>query len=183
MHVVFCVFHVFFLRQKRYASEFRYRNPVLSKGDVVLVTSQSGETADTLAAVRQAHENGVLALGVVNMVGSTIARETDAGVYLHAGPEIGVASTKAFTAQVMVLAMIALKLGRERGALDEEAFLAHLEALAAIPKQIEALVADAADDMVTACKVFRYAQNFLFLGASLSLSLSLSLSVSHHAIS
>ncbi|MEM6337515.1 MAG: glutamine--fructose-6-phosphate transaminase (isomerizing), partial [Bacteroidota bacterium] len=102
-----------------YASEFRYRKPILYPDDVVIVISQSGETADTLAAVREAKRQGVLALGVCNVVGSTIARETDAGVYLHAGPEIGVASTKAFTAQVTVLTLIALRLAAERGTLSK----------------------------------------------------------------
>src|SRR5207237_9928308 len=95
-----------------YASEFRYRNPLVEEGTVIVAISQSGETADTLAAVREAKEKGALALGVVNSVGSTIARETDAGIYLHAGPEIGVASTKAFTCQIVVLAMMAIYLGR-----------------------------------------------------------------------
>ena len=99
-----------------YASEFRYRDPILrAESDIVMVTSQSGETADTLAAVRHAKAAGVFTFGVVNVIGSTIARETDAGAYLRAGPEIGVASTKAFTAQVTVLAMFALRLGALRG--------------------------------------------------------------------
>src|SRR5207237_3485692 len=97
-----------------YASEFRYRNPLVEEGTVVVAISQSGETADTLAALREAKEKGALALGVVNSVGSTIARETDAGIYLHAGPEIGVASTKAFTCQIVALAMMAIYLGLRR---------------------------------------------------------------------
>ena len=97
-----------------YASEFRYRNPIVEEGTVVVAISQSGETADTLAALREAKEKGALALGVVNVVGSTIARETDAGIYLHAGPEIGVASTKAFTCQCAVLTMLALFIGRRK---------------------------------------------------------------------
>src|SRR5690606_33647391 len=115
-----------------YASEFRYRDPILRDGDVVLVISQSGETADTLAAVREAHEKGILCLGICNVVGSTIARETDAGVYLHAGPEIGVASTKACTPQLMALAMIALKLAEGRTLTDAE-FTQSLEAVHRIP--------------------------------------------------
>ena len=100
--------------ETEYASEFRYRNPLIDDGTVIIAISQSGETADTLAAVREARLKGALALGVVNSVGSTIARETDAGVYLHCGPEIGVASTKAFTSQLAVLTMMAIHLGRRR---------------------------------------------------------------------
>ncbi|GAH84817.1 unnamed protein product, partial [marine sediment metagenome] len=96
-----------------YASEFRYRNPIICKDDVVIAVSQSGETADTLAAIRQAKKEDVLVLGICNVVGSSIPRETDAGVYTHAGPEIGVASTKAFTAQVTVLTMVALLIGKD----------------------------------------------------------------------
>ncbi len=146
-----------------YASEFRYRNPILQDGDVVLVISQSGETADTLAAVRQAQEAGILTLGVCNTVGSTIARETDAGVYLHAGPEIGVASTKAFTAQVTVLAMIALMLGRERGLVSDETMRTHLDALAAVPDQIRRVL-DTDDKIKQLARDYRFASNFLYLG-------------------
>ena len=146
-----------------YASEFRYRDPVLHENDVVLVISQSGETADTLAAVREAKEQGLLTLGVCNAVGSTIARETDAGVYLHAGPEIGVASTKAFTAQVTVLAMLALKLGRERGLIDDARMQAHLDALARIPNQIREVLGT--DDAIRQiARDYRFASNFLYLG-------------------
>jgi glucosamine--fructose-6-phosphate aminotransferase (isomerizing) len=119
-----------------YASEFRYRKPVLFADDVIMAISQSGETADTLAAVREAKSNGCLAIGVCNVVGSTIARETDAGVYLHAGPEYGVASTKAFTSQITVLSLIALALAKRRGTIAEEDMQAKLRALSAIPEQI-----------------------------------------------
>ncbi|MCH7976507.1 MAG: glutamine--fructose-6-phosphate transaminase (isomerizing) [Bacteroidetes bacterium] len=146
-----------------YASEFRYRNPILNEKDVVLVISQSGETADTLAAVRRAKEAGVLTLGVCNVVGSTIARETDAGVYLHVGPEIGVASTKAFTGQVTVLAMIALLLGKERGLLDDDQLHRHLEALVAIPEQIRRMLNTDAKIRQIA-RDYRFASNFLYLG-------------------
>ncbi|HYE96181.1 MAG TPA: glutamine--fructose-6-phosphate transaminase (isomerizing) [Rubricoccaceae bacterium] len=155
-----------------YASEFRYRNPILHPDDVVLVISQSGETADTLAAVREAQRQGVLTLGICNVVGSTIARETEAGVYLHVGPEIGVASTKAFTAQVTVLSMIALLLGRERGLLGETEMRRCLEALVAIPNQVravlktDALVREIARD-------FRFAQNFLYLGRGFNFPVAL----------
>ncbi len=156
-----------------YASEFRYRNPVLTPGkDVVLVISQSGETADTLAAVRQARAAGVLTLGVCNSVGSTIARETDAGVYLHAGPEIGVASTKAFTAQVTVLAQIALLLGTERGVLSKEELQTNLEALAAIPAQLQTVLAQ--DDRIQAiARDYRLASNFLYLGRGVNFPVAL----------
>src|SRR4029077_12370252 len=97
-----------------YASEFRYRNPIVDQGTAVLVISQSGETADTLAAMREAQRKGARALGIVNVVGATIARESNGGVYIHAGPEIGVASTKAFTSQVTVLSLLTLALGRQR---------------------------------------------------------------------
>ena len=145
-----------------YASEFRYRSPILREGDVVLVISQSGETADTLAAVREAKRQGVLVLGICNVVGSTIARETDAGVYLHAGPEIGVASTKAFTAQVTVLTMIALKLAEGRTLTDAELAQA-LRALAGVPDQVRRVLA-MNEDLEQIASVFRYASNFLYLG-------------------
>src|SRR5699024_7495259 len=115
-----------------YASEFRYREQLIGEGDAMLVISQSGETADTLAALRKAKERGALVLGVCNVVGSTIARETHGGVYTHAGPEIGVASTKAFTTQVSVLAMMAILLGQKRGTIDEEYAARLLEELNSI---------------------------------------------------
>ena len=146
-----------------YASEFRYRNPILNTGDVVLVISQSGETADTLAAVRQAQEAGALTIGVCNTVGSTIARETDAGVYLHAGPEIGVASTKAFTAQVTVLTMISLMLGKERGTLADGEFEEFLSGLAEIPGQIRQVL-ERDEEIERLARDYRYASNFLYLG-------------------
>jgi len=156
-----------------YASEFRYRNPVLDpERDVVVVISQSGETADTLAAVRQAQGAGVLAIGLVNAVGSTIARETDAGVYLHAGPEIGVASTKAFTAQVAVLAQIAILLGHERGVLSDEDFETHVEALAKIPEQIQTVL-DGAELIERMARDYRYASNFLYLGRGVNYPVAL----------
>jgi glucosamine--fructose-6-phosphate aminotransferase (isomerizing) len=156
-----------------YASEFRYRDPVLdAEGDVVLVISQSGETADTLAAVREAQAAGVLTIGLVNAVGSTIARATDAGVYLHAGPEIGVASTKAFTAQVIVLAQIALLLGHERGTLSDAQMREHLDALAAIPDQVREVLAG--DERIRAiARDYRLAQNFLYLGRGVNFPVAL----------
>jgi glutamine---fructose-6-phosphate transaminase (isomerizing) len=122
-----------------YASEFRYRNPVIEDGTVVIAISQSGETADTLAALSEARQRGALSLGVVNVVGSSIARETDAGIYLHVGPEIGVASTKAFSGQVAVLAMMAAYMGRRRH-LSQSSTLEVLEALARIPDQMETVL-------------------------------------------
>ncbi len=156
-----------------YASEFRYRNPVLDpERDVVVVISQSGETADTLAAVRQAQEAGCLAIGLVNAVGSTIARETDAGVYLHAGPEIGVASTKAFTAQVAVLAQIALLLGAERGVLSDDELQRHVAALAAIPDQVREVLGDG-ESVRQMARDFRFASNFLYLGRGVNFPVAL----------
>ncbi len=145
-----------------YASEFRYRNPVLRPNDVVIAISQSGETADTLAAVREAKRQGVLTLGICNVVGSTIARETDAGVYLHVGPEIGVASTKAFTAQVAVLTLLALKLAEGR-TLSAAEIAQMLQTLAEIPDKVrQVLTLD--DEIRRIAHVYRYASNFLYLG-------------------
>ena len=145
-----------------YASEFRYRDPILRDGDVVLVISQSGETADTLAAVREAQKQGVLCLGICNVVGSTIARETDAGVYLHAGPEIGVASTKAFTAQVTVLAMIALRLAEGR-TLSTAEMADAIHALSRVPGKVQQVL-EMNDEIREIANVYRYASNFLYLG-------------------
>src|SRR5688572_25113263 len=119
-----------------YASEFRYRNPVINKGDVIIAISQSGETADTLVAIENAKAKGAIILGVVNVVGSSISRVSDAGAYTHAGPEIGVASTKAFTAQLAVLTMIALKIGQMKGTLDQQRYLQLLKELDAIPEKV-----------------------------------------------
>lgn len=154
-----------------YASEFRYRNPILRKGDVVMVISQSGETADTLAAVREAKRQGILCLGICNAVGSTIARETDAGVYLHAGPEIGVASTKAFTGQVTVLTMIALKLAEGRTLSDAE-FSQCLRALAEIPDKVRQVL-ERRDEIERMAQIYRYAQNFLYLGRGFNFPVAL----------
>lgn len=147
-----------------YASEFRYRDPILRGGeDVVVVISQSGETADTLAAVNKAKEEGCLAIGLVNAVGSTIARETDAGVYLHVGPEIGVASTKAFTGQVLVLAMMAIQLGRARGLISDEKMAKYVSDLVKIPDQIRTVLSQG-DAILDLCRAFRFASGFLYLG-------------------
>ncbi|MCK6457676.1 MAG: glutamine--fructose-6-phosphate transaminase (isomerizing) [Phycisphaerae bacterium] len=145
-----------------YASEFRYRNPVLDEGTVVIVVSQSGETADTLAAAREAKEKGALVLGIVNVVGSTIARETDAGVYLHVGPEIGVASTKAYVGQVTVLTMMALFLGR-RKLLSQTETMEYLRELSAIPEKVRRITAQS-DQIREVANEFKSAENWLYLG-------------------
>jgi glucosamine--fructose-6-phosphate aminotransferase (isomerizing) len=120
-----------------YASEFRYRNPVVHPGDVIIAISQSGETADTIVAIEKAKENGAFILGVVNVVGSSIARISDAGAYTHAGPEIGVASTKAFTAQLTVLTMIALKVAKEKGTIDTTRYMQLLNELHNVPEKVK----------------------------------------------
>jgi len=145
-----------------YASEFRYRKPILKKGDIVLVISQSGETADTLAALREAQSQNIPVYAICNTVGSTIARESDAGVYLHAGPEIGVASTKAFTAQVLTLAMLALKLSQGKTLSDDE-FRDYLEELAALPEKITQVL-NQSEEIEKIAQLHRYASNFLYLG-------------------
>ncbi len=154
-----------------YASEFRYRNPLISDRTVVIAISQSGETADTLAALREAKERGALALGIVNAVGSTIARETDAGVYLHVGPEIGVASTKAFVGQLTVLSMIAALLGRRRhmSHADSQTFLKHLYA---IPDVIERTLETSSQTRKIAAE-FIDANNWLYLGRGLQYPVAL----------
>lgn len=146
-----------------YASEFRYRNPVINKGDVIIAISQSGETADTLVALENAKSKGAFIFGVVNAVGSSIARLSNAGAYTHAGPEIGVASTKAFTGQLAVLAMIALKLGFEKNTLDKEHYLTLLKDLEAIPDKVKEILKDTSGIKAIAEK-YRHAQDFLYLG-------------------
>lgn len=145
-----------------YASEFRYRNPIIFPDDVVIAISQSGETADTLAAIREAKLKGATVLGMVNVVGSTIARETDAGVYLHAGPEIGVASTKAFTSQLCVLTQFALYLGRMRGVSAEQGMTIAAE-LAMIPDHISSILSTA-QEIQEIAREYANATNFLYLG-------------------
>jgi glucosamine--fructose-6-phosphate aminotransferase (isomerizing) len=146
-----------------YASEFRYRDPVLDNGTVMFAISQSGETADTLAALRLARDRGIRSYGIVNVVGSTIARETDAGVYIHAGPEIGVASTKAFTSQVMVLALISLMFGRTRGVLSRQEGNRLVMELQEIPGKV-GMILDTSEGIAEIAKDFTYARNFLYLG-------------------
>ncbi len=155
-----------------YASEFRYREALIDEDDVMLVVSQSGETADTLAALRTAKERGALTLGVCNVVGSTIARDTDAGVYTHAGPEIGVASTKAFTTQVSVLAMMAILLGQRRGTIDEEYANRLIEELDRIPGKVEKILENS-ESIEEMAKLFTYAPNFLYLGRTYNFPVAL----------
>ncbi len=146
-----------------YASEFRYRNPVILPNDVVFVISQSGETADTLAALKEAKRKGARVFGIVNVVGSTIARETEAGVYIHAGPEIGVASTKAFTSQLAVLGLIALMLGRKRGFLKEDLCKQLAADLASIPGKVQQVFAHV-EQIKYIAEEFKDVKNFLYLG-------------------
>ncbi len=146
-----------------YASEFRYRNPVLSQGDVVIAISQSGETADTLAALKMAKERGALILGICNVVGSSIARETDAGVYTHAGIEIGVASTKAFTAQVTVLTMLAIRLAYRKGTLSEEQYAELISELAGVPEKVRTILVSHPSIKTVAEKI-KDCINALYLG-------------------
>lgn len=146
-----------------YASEFRYRNPLIGKEDVIIAISQSGETADTLAAIQLAKEAGALVLGICNVVGSSIPRETDAGVYTHAGPEIGVASTKAFTAQVTVLAMMAILIGRKKGILPEKEYHSLINELSQIPSKLEYLLTFN-DKFRKIAELYQTANNFLYLG-------------------
>ena len=146
-----------------YASEFRYRNPVITDNDVLIAISQSGETADTLAAIKLAKENGAFVFGVCNVVGSSIARETDAGAYTHAGPEIGVASTKAFTTQITVLTLIALKLAKEKGTIDEKSFHEYLTEMETIPAKVEkALESNPLIEIIAG--VYKDSTNSLYLG-------------------
>lgn len=146
-----------------YASEFRYRNPVIEKDDVVIAISQSGETADTLAAIQLAKSQGALIFGIVNGVGSSIARAADTGIYIHVGPEIGVASTKAFTGQITVLTMLALALGNALGTISEEKYQTICQELVSIPEKME-MVLKQSEKIEKQSDRFTYARNFLYLG-------------------
>ena len=146
-----------------YASEFRYRNPVVGEGDVLIAISQSGETADTLVAIEKAKEAGAFIFGVVNAVGSSIARLSHSGAYTHAGPEIGVASTKAFTAQLTVLAMMAIKIGREKKTITEAEYNRYLAELALIPEKVKAVL-ETHESIKEVAKHYADARDFLFLG-------------------
>ncbi|GEP50225.1 glutamine--fructose-6-phosphate aminotransferase [isomerizing] [Flavobacterium noncentrifugens] len=147
-----------------YASEFRYRNPIINKNDIVIAISQSGETADTLAAIKLAKENGAFVFGVCNVVGSSISRETHAGAYTHAGPEIGVASTKAFTTQITVLTMIALRLAKAKGTLSNSDFHRHLQELEIIPEKVQEALEMTNEVAKTIAAKFKDSQNCLYLG-------------------
>jgi glucosamine--fructose-6-phosphate aminotransferase (isomerizing) len=155
-----------------YASEFRYRNPVIDKNDVVIAISQSGETADTMAAIKLAKEKGAFVFGVCNVVGSSISRETHAGAYTHAGPEIGVASTKAFTTQITVLSLIALKLAKAKGEINNADFHYHLQELDLIPEKIKKAL-EANDHIKEVAKKYMNAANFLYLGRGFNFPVAL----------
>ena len=147
-----------------YASEFRYRNPIINKNDVVIAISQSGETADTLAAIKLAKENGAFVFGVCNVVGSSISRETNAGAYTHAGPEIGVASTKAFTTQITILTMLALRLGKAKGSISTSDFHRYLQELEVIPEKVAETLLATNDIAKEIAEKFKDATNCLYLG-------------------
>lgn len=146
-----------------YASEFRYRNPVVTDKDIVVAISQSGETADTLAAVRLAKQCGAFIYGICNVIGASIPRATDTGSYIHVGPEIGVASTKAFTGQVTVLTMLALALAKERGTVDDDTYFSIVRELSVIPQKMQETL-ELNDRIAMLSRIFTYARNFLYLG-------------------
>ncbi len=155
-----------------YASEFRYRNPVINKGDIIIAISQSGETADTLVAIERAKEQGAIIFGIVNVVGSSIARASHGGAYTHAGPEIGVASTKAFTGQLAVLTMMALKIAKETGTIPEERLRQLLFELEAVPEKVEAILAGA-DTVKKIADKYKDAYDALFLGRGYNFPIAL----------
>ncbi|WP_298299970.1 glutamine--fructose-6-phosphate transaminase (isomerizing) [Hydrotalea sp.] len=155
-----------------YASEFRYRNPIIHQGDVIVAISQSGETADTLVALENAKEKGAFIFGVVNVVGSSIARLSHAGAYTHAGPEIGVASTKAFTGQLAVLAMMAFKIGLAKGTLSHERYMELMHELNDIPEKVREILKDTTDIQRIAEK-YKDAHDFLFLGRGYNFPIAL----------
>ena len=155
-----------------YASEFRYRNPVINQDDIVIAISQSGETADTMAAIKLAKEKGAFVFGVCNVVGSSISRETHAGAYTHAGPEIGVASTKAFTTQITVLSLIALKLAKEKGSISNSDFHLYLRELDLIPSKIEEAL-KSNEHITGVASEYKDASNFLYLGRGFNFPVAL----------
>jgi glucosamine--fructose-6-phosphate aminotransferase (isomerizing) len=155
-----------------YASEFRYRNPIIRPNDVVIAISQSGETADTLAAIKLAKSQGAFVFGICNVVGSSIARETHAGAYTHAGPEIGVASTKAFTTQITVLSLIALKLAKSKGTLSNSAFHTYLQHMQLIPEKIEKLL-QIDEHVKHIASIYKDAKNCLYLGRGFNFPVAL----------
>ncbi len=155
-----------------YASEFRYRNPVIQPGDVIIAISQSGETADTLVAIENAKAKGAIILGVVNVVGSSIARASHGGAYTHAGPEIGVASTKAFTAQLAVLTMIALKIAHDKGTIDQDRYMRLLAELAEVPSKVEKVL-KTKDKIRDLAEKYKDARDFLYLGRGFNFPVAL----------
>ncbi|MEZ0542256.1 glutamine--fructose-6-phosphate transaminase (isomerizing) [Fibrella arboris] len=155
-----------------YASEFRYRNPIIKEGDIVIAISQSGETADTLAAIELAKSKGATIFGVCNVVGSSIARATHAGAYTHAGPEIGVASTKAFTAQVTVLTLMAIAAAKRKGTISDTLFRQLLAELEAVPAKVERVL-QSAEKIKEIAYIFTYARNFIYLGRGLNFPVAL----------
>jgi glucosamine--fructose-6-phosphate aminotransferase (isomerizing) len=146
-----------------YASEFRYRNPIINKDDIVIAISQSGETADTLAAVELARKKGAFVYGICNVIGSSIPRNTDSGTYTHVGPEIGVASTKAFTAQVTVLALMALTIANMKGTLEKARYTKLIDELSKIPAKMEETLSTN-ENIQKIAPIFTYAKNFIYLG-------------------
>lgn len=155
-----------------YASEFRYRNPIINEDDIVIAISQSGETADTLAAIKLAKEKGAFVFGVCNVVGSSISRETHAGAYTHAGPEIGVASTKAFTTQITVLALIALRLAKAKGTMSKSDYLRNLLELELVPEKVEEALKEN-DHILEIAQIYKDAPNCLFLGRGFNFPVAL----------
>ncbi|SOE22443.1 glutamine--fructose-6-phosphate transaminase [Spirosomataceae bacterium TFI 002] len=155
-----------------YASEFRYRNPIIKEGDIVIAISQSGETADTMAALELAKSKGATILGICNVVGSSISRLTDAGVYTHAGPEIGVASTKAFTAQVTVLALMAIATAKSKASITDAEYRRLLSELEAIPTKVEDILLQV-ENIKSIARLFTFASNFIFLGRGINFPVAL----------
>ena len=155
-----------------YASEFRYRNPVIDNGDVVIALSQSGETADTLAAIELAKEKGAFVYGICNVVGSSIPRNTDTGSYIHVGPEIGVASTKAFTGQVTVLTLFALALSKEKQLINDTTYRCIIDELEQIPEKIKEVLKQN-QNIAELSRIFTYAHNFIYLGRGYSYPVAL----------
>lgn len=155
-----------------YASEFRYRNPIINKGDIIVAISQSGETADTLVAIERAKENGAIIFGVVNVVGSSIARISDGGAYTHAGPEIGVASTKAFTGQLAVLVMMALKIAKEKGTISDDRYKNLLFELESVPEKVNSIL-KSAESLKNIALKYKDASDALFLGRGYNFPIAL----------
>ena len=161
-----------------YASEFRYRDPVVEKNDIIIAISQSGETADTLAAIKLAKSRGAFVYGVCNVVGSSIARESDTGSYTHAGPEIGVASTKAFTTQMTVLYLMAVKLSKSKGVISEKIFQKYIYEISKIGDYVHKTLATN-NKIKKIAKEFKKSKNCLYLGRGYNFPIALELSLIH----